>query len=175
MKANQLLLIVQSICIFYLIVSTLACSNPGGSTTEKKDTSAPPPQPLIFDKLTGVWQSEDGKSFERWTKNDNGSYRSVGFSIKGNDTSWNEQANIYRENGNWIFENTVKGQNDGKAVRFTSSFLNENSVQFSNPAHDFPTDVNYTVADANTLRAFIVGPNNKGGKDTIPFNYIRVK
>jgi len=54
-------------------------------------------------------------------------------------------------------------------------FLNETIVQFSNPAHDFPTDINYTVADANTLRAFIVGPNNKGGKDTIPFNYIRVK
>lgn len=175
MKANQLPLIVQSICISILIVSTLACSNPSGSTTKKEDTSAPTPQPLIFDKLTGVWQSEDGKSFERWTKNDIGSYRAVGFSIKGSDTSWNEQADIYRENGNWIFENTVKGQNDGKAVKFTSSLLNETSVQFSNPAHDFPTDVNYTVADANTLRAFIIGPNNTGGKDTIRFNYIRVK
>ena len=69
----------------------------------------------------------------------------------------------------------MKGQNEGKAVKFTSTFLNETSVQFSNPAYDFPTDINDTVTDANTIRAFIVGPNNKGGKDTIPFNYIRVK
>ena len=175
MKANQLSHIIRSLCIFFLIAITFACNNSCGSTTEKEDASVPPQQQLIFDKPTGTWQSEDGKSFERWTKNNDGSYRSVGFSIKGSDTSWNEQANIYRENGNWIFENTVKGQNDGKAVKFTSSFLNETCVQFSNPAHDFPTDINYTVADANTLRAFIVGPNNKGGKDTIPFNYIRVK
>jgi len=25
------------------------------------------------------------------------------------------------------------------------------------------------------LNAFIIGPNNKGGKDTIPFNYTRIK
>jgi len=107
MKANQLPHILRSLYISFLIVITFACDNSGGSTTEKEDASAPPQQ-VIFDKLTGTWQSEDGKSFERWTKNDNGSYRSVGFSIKGNDTSWNEQANIYREKGSWIFENTVR-------------------------------------------------------------------
>ncbi len=133
------------------------------------------PQQLIFDKLTGTWQSEDGKSFERWTKNNDGTYMTAGFSIKGNDTSWNEQGSVYKENNNWVFENRVKDQNDGKAIKFTSSLLNETSVQFSNPAHDFPTDINYTVADAATLRAFIVGPNNKGGKDTIPFNFTRAK
>ena len=69
----------------------------------------------------------------------------------------------------------MKGQNDGKAIKFTSIILNEKTVQFSNPQHDFPTDINYTVADANTVNAFIIGPNNKGGKDTIPFNYTRLK
>jgi hypothetical protein len=184
MKSNQLHpiafssrrigFILQSFCILFLKVSIIACNNSDGTTTAK-DAAIPPLQQLIFDKLTGTWQSEDGKSFERWTKNDNGTYQSAGFSVKAGDTSWNEQANIYRENDNWIFENTVKGQNDGKAIKFTSSFLNENSVQFSNPAHDFPTDINYTIANVNSLRAFIVGPNNKRGKDTILFNYIRVK
>ncbi|MBL7744598.1 MAG: hypothetical protein JNN00_14100 [Chitinophagaceae bacterium] len=129
---------------------------------------------LVFDKLLGTWQSEDHKNFERWMKNEDGTYRSVAFSIKGTDTSWNEQANIYPENDQWVFENTVKGQNDGKAVKFTSSLLNENSVQFSNPAHDFPTDINYTVPDDSSVNAFIFGPNAKEGKDTIAFNYKRV-
>ncbi len=175
MKSKQLHSIALSLCISFFILIIIACNNSDGSTTVKKEKLAPSPQQLVFDKLTGTWQSDDGKSFERWTKNKNGSYRSVGFSIKRNDTSWNEQADIYREKGNWIFENTVKGQNNDKAVKFTSSLLNENSVQFSNPAHDFPTDINYTIAGVNIVRAFIVGPNNKGGKDTIQFNYIRVK
>lgn len=157
-----------------LTVIIIACNDSEGKT-EKMEEAAPVVGKLVFDKLTGVWQSKDGKNFERWTKNENGTYRSVVFSIKGTDTSWNEQANIYPENEKWIFENTVKGQNDGKAVKFVSSLLNEASVQFSNPAHDFPTDVNYTVVDKNTLRAFIAGPNNKGGKDTIPFNYTKMK
>jgi hypothetical protein len=129
----------------------------------------------VFDKLVGIWQSEDGKSFEQWSENDNGTYRSVAFSVNGADTSWNEQASIYPENDKWVFENTVKGQNNGKAVRFVSSALSDNSVQFSNPAHDFPTDINYTLPDANIVHAFIIGPNGKGGKDTIPFNYVRLK
>ena len=130
---------------------------------------------LPFDKLLGIWKSDDGKSFEEWKKNDNSTYQSRAYTIKGADTSWNEHAIIYPDNDNWIFENTVKGQNNGKAVKFTSIILNEGTVQFSNPQHDFPTDVNYTLADANRLNAFIIGPNGKGGKDTIPFNYTRIK
>jgi hypothetical protein len=128
----------------------------------------------VLDKLVGTWRSKDGKSFERWTKQNDNAYSSVAFSIEGNDTAWNEHANIYPQNGKWVFENTVTDQNNGKAVKFISSFISDNSVQFSNPAHDFPTDVNYTLADSNTVNAFIVGPDNKGGRDTIPFNYTRV-
>ncbi len=148
----------------------LACNN-----SENKDATTPPDKGFVFDKLVGTWQRENSKNFERWTKNNDGTFRSDVFSIKGIDTSWSEQANIYPENDKWIFENTVRGQNEGKAIHFTSSLINENSVQFSNPEHDFPTDVNYTVVDVNTLHAFIIGPNNKGGRDTIPFNYKRAK
>jgi len=149
-----------------------ACNN---SKTESTPQATSAKTDLVFDKLLGTWQNEDGSGLERWTKKEDGSFQYVAFSVKGSDTSWNENASIYRENDKWIFENTVKGQNDGKAVKFTSSFLSDSSVQFSNPAHDFPTDVNYTVINANSVRAFIVGPNSKGGKDTIPFNYARVK
>ena len=165
---------------FIAITSMLhiaACNENKDSAEHAAETTAASPETkeLVFDKLVGTWKSEDGKSFEQWTKNANGTYRSRAYSVKGTDTSWNEQANIYRENDNWIFENTVKGQNDGNAVKFTSTILNDKTVQFSNPQHDFPTDVNYTLPDANTVNAFIIGPNNKGGKDTIPFNYTRLQ
>jgi hypothetical protein len=162
--------------IAFLSTGIMACNNNSEKKEEPAAVSSTVDQPsLVFDKLVGTWQSEDGKSFERWTKNTNGSFRTAGFSVKGSDTSWNEQGNVYSENDHWIFENTVKGQNDGKAVKFTSTILTDDIVQFSNPAHDFPTDINYTVPDANTINAFIVGPNANRGKDTIPFNFTRVK
>lgn len=129
----------------------------------------------VFEKLVGTWQSENGKTFERWSTKENGAYRSVVFSINGKDTLWNEQADIYKENGRWIFSNSVKGQNENKPVKFIAISLSAVSVHFNNPSHDFPTDINYTLTDGNTLRAFIVGPNGKGGKDTIPFNYTRLR
>ena len=161
-----------------LILAIVACDDKKSDAEKKSETVAANNnelKQLPFDKLLGIWQSEDGKSFEEWTKNENGTYQSRAYSVKSTDTSWNEQARIYPENENWVFENTVKGQNDGKAVKFTSTKLNEITVQFSNPQHDFPTDINYTVPDANTLNAFIIGPNNKGTRDTIPFNYTRIK
>ena len=130
---------------------------------------------LVFEKLVGIWANENGRSFEQWTKTKNGTYLSKVFSVKGTDTSWREEADVYPEGNNWVFENTVKNQNGGKPIKFISTILNKNVVQFSNPEHDFPTDVNYTIIDANTLRPFIIGPNKKGGKDTIVFNYSRVK
>ena len=167
--------IPQLLYLFLLVAAGMACNNSATQDAEKNNTPSTDPGQLLFDRLVGTWQQEDGKSFERWTKNADGTYRSDGFTIKDNDTSWNEQASIYADNKHWIFENTVKNQNGGKAIRFTSTLMNENSVQFSNPAHDFPTDINYTLANATTLRAFIVGPNGKGGTDTIPFHFTKLK
>lgn len=170
-----------SVITFLLILISAgilpACNDQSeaSTTTDTSEKATLLVQQLVFDKLVGTWKSENGKNFERWTKNSDGTFQSVVFSINGSDTSWNEQAAIYPENGQWVFENTVKGQNDGKAARFVSSILTETTVQFSNPAHDFPTDVNYTVPSINIVNAFIIGPNSKGGRDTIPFNYTRAE
>ena len=171
---------MKSVKFFFIFLSLFAigftgCNNPETVPSTETNMSDQSPQHLIFDKLIGTWQSESGKSYERWTKNDDGTYQTAGFSVKGNDTSLNEQGSVYKENNSWVFKNSVSGQNDAKSVKFISSILNDSSVQFSNPAHDFPTDINYTLANDTTLRAFIVGPNNKGGKDTIPYNFTRVK
>lgn len=158
------------ICIF-----NAGCNDKPAESEKATELTISEPESIVFDKLVGLWKNEDGKSFEQWIKNDDGTFQSRGYSISGTDTSWNEQATIYPENNKWVFENTVKNQNDDKAIKFTSTILNATTVQFSNPQHDFPTDINYTLPDVNTINAFIAGPNNKGGKDTIPFNFTRIK
>lgn len=172
---------MYNVIIFYraIIVIVLASAffgynDSAGNTIIADDSDKSPLQQTLFDKFTGTWQNTNGKSFERWTRNSDGTYRAVGFSLKAGDTSWNEQASIYKENGRWVFENTVKNQNEGKAIKFVASSISEDQVQFSNPAHDFPTDINYKLTGANTLDAFIVGPNNSGGKDTIPFHFKKI-
>jgi len=168
---------MKAFLILSLLIVITACNDE--KNEQEKSAEATPvsseSKQLVFDKLVGLWKNPEADNFEQWIKNSDGTYRSKGFSVKGADTSWNEQASIFSENNNWVFENTVKGQNDGKAVKFTSTIFNDKTVQFSNPQHDFPTDINYTVVDANTVNAFIVGPNKNGGKDTIPFNFIRIK
>jgi hypothetical protein len=165
---------IAIICL--LSLGLYNCNNQNADSSETKASSATAIQttsPPVFEKLLGTWQLENGKTYERWKKNNDGTYRSDVYVLKGADTSWNEQAHIYPENDRWVFENRINGQNDDKSVKFTSDKLTDNSVQFSNPAHDFPTDVNYTISDQNSVNAFIVGPNSKGGKDTIPFKYKR--
>ena len=176
-KVQKNHLIVLKTFIFSLMLMSLTACNDTSDTEKKVETGSPVAEikQMVFDELVGTWKSENGKNFEQWTKRDDGTYQSRVYSVKGTDTSWTEQAHIYRENDNWIFENTVKGQNDGKAVKFTSIMINEKSVRFTNPLHDFPTHVNYTLPDANTLNAFIIGPGNKEGKDTIHFNYTRLR
>jgi len=168
---------MKAFLILSLLIVVIAC-NDEKNEQENSVGSAPvssESKQLVFDKLVGLWKNAGSDNFEQWTKNSNGTYRSKGFSVKGTDTSWNEQASIYHENNNWVFENTVRNQNNGKAIKFTSTIFNDKTVQFSNPQHDFPTDINYTVTEANTVNAFIIGPNEKGGKDTIPFNFVRIK
>lgn len=157
---------------------TGACNNQESTTAEtKKDSSTVTETPVapVFDKLLGTWQNTGDQSYERWTRNQDGSYSTVVFKVNGKDTTFMESNSVYRENGKWTSENKASGQNDGKSVKFVEAAMTANTIHFSNPAHDFPTDIHYTIVDATTVNAYIVGPNNKGGKDTIPFNYTRVQ
>lgn len=165
--------ILQKFALSAVLTSLMACSS-HETKTEHPVTDETHDEAFVLDKLLGTWKGEDGKSFERWIKESNGHYNSMVYSLNGKDTVVNERAVIYREGSQWVFENRVSGQNEGKAVRFVSSFVAENDIQFSNPSHDFPNEIHYSIPDHQHVKAFIVGNNEKGGRDTIPFNYTRV-
>lgn len=170
-------LLKQAVFTWILFNVLVSCHTAGkignDQSLEGNLDKTPSSQQNIFDRLIGTWQSKNGKNFERWTKNTDGTYRSDVYSLRNGDTLWKEQAQIYLSNKSWVFENQVKGQNEGKSVKFSSTMLTDDQVIFSNPAHDFPTDISYSVKDINTLNAYIAGPNTKGGRDTIPFYYKR--
>ncbi|MET0394047.1 MAG: hypothetical protein ABW019_12935, partial [Chitinophagaceae bacterium] len=122
--------------LLLFIPALIACNNPSVVTASSSPSISHPAQKeLIFDRLTGTWQSFNKKIYERWTKTSDSAYRSIVFVVKGADTLIREQATIYPKDGAWIFETLVQGQNAGKTVSFTSVALTESHVQFSNPAH----------------------------------------
>lgn len=167
--------LLTNLALAGLLASFVACSSQESKTETSVATLPEKEKTFVLDQLVGTWQSEDGKSFERWTKENHGRYHSMAYVLNGQDTLVNEQADIYEESGHWIFDNLVSGQNHGKRIRFVSSFVNERAIQFSNPEHDFPNEIHYSLPDQEHVHAFIVGNNEKGGKDTIPFNFIRLK
>jgi hypothetical protein len=124
----------------------------------------------LFDSLVGTWKLEDDSQYERWTKNEDGSYLATGFTTIGTDTLISEKVKIYKKGSEWCFETLVSGQNDETSVVFTSAILNDTVVQFENKKHDFPNIINYRLLYQNSLRAFIAGK-----ADTIYFNYSRVR
>jgi hypothetical protein len=124
----------------------------------------------LFDSLVGTWKLDEDDQYERWSKNDDGTYLSTGYSVNGKDTLISEKVAIYPKGGNWCFETMVTGQNNGKAIVFTSVILTDSLVQFENKEHDFPNIINYHLRYQNNLRAFIAGK-----ADTIYFNYNRVR
>lgn len=163
----------------FLVTVIFACNNDQAATTVegeiKKDSPSVKSKSVVFDNILGVWKNYERKIFEQWTEVPGKGYASKVYKVTNGDTAYEEDATIYFENGKWVFENKVSGQNNGAAIKFIADIITDSSVQFSNPAHDFPTDINYTLVDKSNLHAFIVGPNKNNGKDTIPYNYVRVK
>ncbi|MGB4771515.1 MAG: DUF6265 family protein [Chitinophagaceae bacterium] len=128
---------------------------------------------LIFHKLTGTWQRSNGRTHEKWEKKPDGSFFSVMYNVRGADTTIQEEVTTTLEGNRWVY--AVKGAGNAEIVRFPSVVVTPTKAHFANPAHDFPTDIVYELIDPTKLRAYIVGPNDKGGKDTVWFNFTRIK
>lgn len=128
---------------------------------------------VIFNKLTGSWQRTNGKYLEKWEKKADGSFFSISYRINGADTTLEEEVTTTREGNRWVY--AVKGAGNAQIVRFPSIEVTPTKAHFANPAHDFPTDIVYELISPNKLQAYIVGPNNKGGEDTVWFNFKKNK
>lgn len=128
---------------------------------------------VIFNKLPGTWQRSNGRTHEKWEKKPDGSFFSVMYSVRGADTTLQEEVTTTREGNRWVY--AVKGAGNAEIVRFPSVEVTPTKAHFSNPSHDFPTDIVYELIDPTKLRAYIVGPNDKGGKDTVWFNFTRIR
>jgi hypothetical protein len=111
------------------------------------------------DWLLGKWgnTSSDGELTESWQKANDSVYNGESYFISGKDTLFSETIVISDVNGKMVYTPTVKGQNDEKPVRFDMTSINDSTIVFGNPAHDYPTKIVYNKISTDSLVAEISG------------------
>ena len=151
----------------------LACKTSNPKVEKKVIPPAEQATGAPFDQFIGTWLNTSFGNFEEWKTAGTDQYAVRSYGVNGADTVVQERVKVFKEAGNWVYEVTVIGQNNNQPVRFTSNAVSANQVNFSNPAHDFPTDINYAI-EGNALKAFIAGPGKNGEQKTIPIAFERV-
>ena len=68
-----------------------------------------------------------------------------------------------------VYEATVPNQNQGKTVPFTLNPNISDTLSFENPAHDFPTRIQYIPKSDDEVFVRVLGSDGKG------FSYVMVR
>lgn len=111
--------------------------------------------------LAGCWAPETGEagSLEHWLPPAGGTMLGVSRTIKNGRTVEHEFMQLrVNADGKLVFIALPSGQ---KEATFVASSVNEDSVTFENPQHDFPQKVSYRLESADRLIGRIEG--NRGG------------
>lgn len=120
-----------------------------------------------FDFLIGNWTRTNEKAgkmtFENWKKENHTTYLGHSFTLKNNDTIWQEYTTLIKENDKWFYK--VKMNHETSSTDFTLIEFGENKFSVENQQNDFPKVIKYWM-DKNLLMAEITD-----GKTTIPFQF----
>ena len=137
------------------------------SATYKKSgpPAGQPPAPVTataatlgqIDWLAGTWIGTSGTTAfeERWTPPGGGSMLAVARSLRNGVMNAFEFLCIVQRNGGLVYTAMPNGRQP--ATDFTLTKIEQNSVTFENPAHDFPKMVRYTLGADGTLEAVVSG------------------
>jgi cyclase len=119
--------------------------------------------------LIGCWQTtRRGNTIqEQWTVAPDGSLSGRGRTLRDGAVVDSEVVTITARGDTLVYTANPAGQ---AQARFLAPVATDSSVNFTNPAHDFPTRVSYRRAGTMGLTAEIAGPGS-GGERVIPFPY----
>lgn len=112
--------------------------------------------------LVGTWENKtpNGSIYETWSKISDYELAGKSYVVKEKETIVFENIRLVQEKDGLIYIPTVKDQNGGLPVRFTSTKISDTELVFENPQHDFPQIITYISIGADSLVAEISGTNN---------------
>ncbi len=130
---------------FFAIVS---CNNEQPAAPAQTITT------VNYDWLPGEWvrtNDTDGKqTFENWVKQNDTTYLSHGFTMKGADTVWQEFATLSPVNNQWYLR-VKMGKTDSSSTDFKVIEQGENFFNCENQQNDFPKLIKYKKSGQQLL------------------------
>jgi hypothetical protein len=109
--------------------------------------------------IIGNWEnkSPEGILNENWKKVNDSTFSATSYFIKEKDTLHFETIVLAQKGETLTYIATVKGQNDGKPVTFSSTSETENKFTFENSKHDYPRKITYLKGADNNFTVEISG------------------
>jgi hypothetical protein len=109
--------------------------------------------------LLGKWETKtaDGNLSESWKQLNDSTFQGQSLFIKGKDTLHFESIKLQQIGEELIYNATIKGQNEDKAVAFKMTIGTAKEMIFENPKHDYPQKIIYTQIKKDSLVASISG------------------
>ena len=120
--------------------------------------------------LAGVWSGTTGGSTteERWTPPSGGSMMAVSRTMRNGHTNAFEFLCIVERDGGLVYQAMPNGRQP--ATEFTLTKIENDSLTFENPSHDFPKMIRYSLTADGTLEATVSGT---GGQKPLVFRFRR--
>lgn len=126
--------------------------------------------------LIGTWENKTsrGSIYETWIKANDNEFSGKSYVVKEQDTIVFETIKLVQEQNGLFYVPTVKNQNEGLPVRFSTKTISETQLVFENLQHDFPQIISYTKITSDSLVAEISGTKNgQEKKQTFPMKRVK--
>lgn len=144
----QCLIRMKKLALFTTLVMLVSC---------KKESLADKLNPAQW--IIGNWEqkTEAGILTESWKRQNDSVFVGSTYFINESDTLHSETILLEQRADSITYSAKVKGQNNEKAIPFTLTTANTNSLVFENPAHDYPQKIEYQKSKSNGLQVTISG------------------
>ena len=109
--------------------------------------------------ILGSWEQQTYKGIltETWQRQNDSLFVGSCYFINQSDTLHTETIVLEQRDDSITYSANVKGQNNEKAVPFTLTTANTNSLVFENLKHDYPQKIVYQKNKSNGLVVTISG------------------
>jgi len=140
----------QKTTLILLLLAFMSCINKNEKGNEKITKA---------NWLLGKWETKtsDGNLSESWKQVNDSTFQGLSFFIKDKDTLHNESIILQQNGEDLIYNATIQGQNENKAVSFKMISGTDKQMVFENPKHDYPQKITYTLITKDSLVAAISG------------------
>ena len=140
---------------------SLARTAPATGDSTNHNLATQPWERVAF--FPGLWKATGREVFEEWAWNaDSTTLVGRGYRIVDGNEVTTETLQITFQEDHWVYQATVPNQNEGATISFHETPQIGSSITFTNPTHDFPKSISYTLEGLDTLRVRVEGEPGQG-------------